>query len=71
MDAVKKKKPTHFESCTDKNCKRKWCVDRREAKCKDNGGCLVEEYSDRCVDCHVKYYCSGYGWCDLHGEHGP
>jgi len=18
-----------------------------------------------------RYYCSGYGWCDIHGEHGP
>lgn len=63
-------KPTHFETCLDPNCERKWCVDRRNAKCIANDDCLVESKSDRCIYCHTKFYCTGYGWCDLHGEHG-
>lgn len=69
------KKRPHFELCTDPNCARKWCVDRRNSKCFDVGhvGCELAEKgkSDRCIYCHTKYICSGYGWCELHGDHGP
>lgn len=68
-------KPTHFELCQDENCERKWCVDRRNSKCNYLGkaGCELADNSktNRCIYCHTKYYCSGYGWCELHGDHGP
>lgn len=65
--------PSHFETCIDESCERKWCVDRRNAKCHKSGECEIAEGSktNRCIYCHIKFYCSGYGWCDLHGEHGP
>lgn len=63
-------KLTHFEGCIDENCERKWCVDRRNADCLKKNDCLVDK-SDRCIYCHTKYYCSQYGECDLHGDHGP
>lgn len=69
------KKPTHFDLCQDQNCERKWCVDRRNADCTKTDDHLVEgkvgSKLNRCVYCHAKFFCSGYGWCDLHGEHGP
>lgn len=66
-----RRKLTHFEAYIDENCERKWCVDRRNADCQ--GECEVEpeRKTDRYIHCHTKFYCSSYGWCDLHGEHGP
>lgn len=66
----KKLRPSHFETCIDENCERKWCVDRRNAKCAKEGHNLTEN-GTRCTDCHEQLYCSGYGWCEIHGEHGP
>lgn len=64
------RKPTHFETCMDDNCERKWCVDRRNARCKGID-CTLEKGKTRCPECHREFFCSGYGSCDLHGEHGP
>lgn len=63
----------HFEVCIDENCERKWCVDRRNAKCLIEDTCEIalRDTSDRCQWCHTKFFCSGYGHCDLHGDHGP
>lgn len=66
------RKPSHFETCIDENCERKWCVDRRNADCYKTGDCeVVSRRTNRCVYCHIEFFCSGYGACDLHGEHGP
>lgn len=67
------KKPGHFDVCIDENCERRWCVDRRNATCLKTGSCEIqtEKYKDRCRWCHTRYFCSGYGECDLHGDHGP
>lgn len=68
------KKAAHFETCIDPNCERKWCVDRRNAECLKNDYCEVPRgstTSGRCIWCHTQYFCSGYGECELHGDHGP
>jgi hypothetical protein len=64
---------THFDICQNENCERKWCVDRRNAKCIKEDGCEIEAKSktNRCKWCHTKFFCSGYGECPLHGDHGP
>jgi hypothetical protein len=62
---------SHFDLCIDENCERKWCVDRRNAECLKNDDCEVTAHSNRCKWCHTEYFCSGYGECDLHGDHGP
>lgn len=64
---------SHFELCMDPNCEFTWCVDRRNAKCLKDNDCEVEVNSktNRCKWCHTKFFCSGYGECDLHGDHGP
>lgn len=64
------KKPVHFDTCIDENCERKWCVDRRNAPCSKDGDCTVDK-GTRCMYCHTEYFCSDYGECDLHGDHGP
>lgn len=64
-------KNIHFDLCIDENCERKWCVDRRNALCKDMD-CELND-SDRCKFCHVKFFCTcneGGSWCDIHGDGG-
>lgn len=71
MMKVVSKKIAHFETCIDENCERKWCVERRNAPCYQNTELCETKKSDRCIRCHTKYFCTGYGWCELHGDHGP
>lgn len=73
------RKISHFDLCMNENCERKWCVDRRNAAClkavktRGEADCEVERGSktNRCKWCHTKYFCSNYGVCELHGDHGP
>lgn len=48
-------KPSHFETCLDENCERKWCVDRRCAPCTKAGGHVVDPVTMRCQGCHEKF----------------
>lgn len=54
-----------------KKAKKQYHKKLREAgkRCADDD-CEVDK-NYKCIYCKVQYHCSGYGWCDVHGEHGP